>query len=295
VSPASTRTLTAPVINCLSIDVEGFVESNRQSFPIAAEHSDASRQDREIERNVAVVLDLLAEHGVRATFFVLGRIARDLPHLVRRIAAGGHEVGSHGQEHLRIVGLAPEVFRDMVARSRADLEQVSGTRVVGFRAPDFSITPASLWALDILRETGFAYDSSIYPFAGHDVYGIPGATPTIHRAPNGLVEFPLATTSLLGRRIPFGGGGYLRLYPLFVTQALIRRQNRRREPCMVYIHPYEVGPEIPVLRELSFYRRFRHYYHSRDGARRIRRVLRSHAFAPAIEILNQGRWLEGPP
>ena len=158
-------------------------------------------------------------------------------------------------------------------------------RLYGFRAPDFSITEESLWALDVLQELGFVYDSSIYPFGLHDVYGIKDAEPSIHTLPNGLVEFPISTFSFLGKRIPFGGGGYFRLYPLWLTKLFTSIQNRRGTVCMSYIHPYEAGPVIPDVTELSPYRKFRHYFNCKNGVRRLRKLLGAFNFVPAIEIV----------
>ena len=279
------------ITNAMTVDVEGFVESNRQSFEIPSRYIDSRLEDDEVETNVAALLELLAEMRIRATFFFLGRIGRDLPALVRRVADLGHEIGSHSFDHLRVYGMERQDFKKAASRSKLQLEDAAGVPVLGFRAPDFSIVRSSQWAVDELLEAGFAYDSSLYPIGGHDVYGIPGAPPHIHRHPNGLVEFPLATTSILGRRLPFGGGGYFRLYPLAITAGLMRRHNNRREPCMVYIHPYEVGPVIPKIVELSAYRRFRHYHGCKDGGRRMRRLLDQFRFAPAIDVLRSGGWL----
>jgi polysaccharide deacetylase family protein (PEP-CTERM system associated) len=275
-----------PVLNALTVDVEGFVESNRESFAIPARYQDPARESREIRVNTDATLALFAELGVRGTFFVVGRIARDLPDVVRAIAAAGHEVGCHNFEHRRISGLTPAVLRAGLARALSDLGDLAGASVLGFRAPDFSITRHSLWALDILRELGLAYDSSIYPIAGHDVYGIPEWSPRIQRLPNGLVELPLSTFPLLGRRLPFGGGGYFRLYPLAMTRLLVDRVNRVEQPAMFYIHPYEVGPEIPRIVELPAVRRFRHYL--RCGRRdRIVRLLHGRRFGPVRDVLKE--------
>src|SRR5205823_1792847 len=167
------------------------------------------------------------------------------------------------------------------------LEDVSGLRVYGFRAPDFSITKSSVWALDVLSEAGFLYDSSIYPIQIHDVYGINDAYPRIHKMPNGLIEWPLCTFNVLGMRFPFGGGGYFRLYPLCITKHCIESMNKSGCPCMLFIHPYEVGPIIPRIRELSAYRRFRHYYNCNTGLPRLKKILQVFRFAPAIQILKK--------
>lgn len=277
--------------NALTVDVEGFVESNRQSFEIAPEYVNEAAETREVERNMQVLLDLLSEVGVRATFYFVGTVAERLPAVVRETASRGHEIGSHNFVHSRLFDLEPEVFRKGLAASKAKLEDLAGVAVSGFRAPDFSITRASMWALDTLLELGFVYDSSIYPIGIHDVYGIEGARPDIHTHDNGLVEYPLSTVSIAGRRIPFGGGGYFRLYPVRMTETLIRRQNASGRPCMFYIHPYEVGPAIPRIGGLSAYRRFRHYYHCRDGAPRLRRLLERVPFGPAVDVLTERGYL----
>jgi polysaccharide deacetylase family protein (PEP-CTERM system associated) len=276
---------TGSVLNCFSVDVEGFVESNEDSFPIPASYKDPQRERIEIERNMDALLRLLSDSGVRGTFFFVGRIARDMPELLRLTSSKGHELGLHSYEHRRIWKTTADTFARGIREAKDRIEQLSGVPVAGFRAPDFSITAHSLWALDALRETGFLYDSSIYPIGIHDVYGIPDAQPGIHRLENGLVEFPLSTASLAGRRFPFGGGGYFRLFPLFISMQLLKHLNRRNEPGMFYIHPYEVGPSIPRIRELSLLRQFRHYYNCASGAERIARLFRQFRFGAAIDIL----------
>jgi polysaccharide deacetylase family protein (PEP-CTERM system associated) len=169
----------------------------------------------------------------------------------------------------------------------ADLQDVAGQPVRGFRAPDFSITRQSLWALDVLRELGLGYDSSIYPIRGHDVYGIGDVVPWPHRLPNGLVEFPLSSVALGRRRLPFGGGGYFRLYPLALTHLLARLTNRAGRPFMFYIHPYEVGPEIPLIEGLTRLRRFRHYHNTSNGRARLADLLGSYRFAPVRDVLEE--------
>jgi polysaccharide deacetylase family protein (PEP-CTERM system associated) len=273
------------VLNAVTIDVEGFVESNQESFPIPDRYVGRAAGDREIECNMDVLLEVLAEVNTKATFFFLGRIASDIPHIVRRTAEAGHEIACHSYAHLRIFRIAPQEFREKLSAAKRDLEDVSGKRVYGFRAPDFSITSASLWALDVLKELGFIYDSSIYPFALHDVYGIKDANPLLHKLPNGLVEFPLSTTTVLGTRMPFGGGGYFRLYPLWLTRTFLAKLNKQGHPGMFYIHPYEVGPVIPKVEPMSRIRRFRHYYNCGKGRARLSKILKAFRFVPAIEIL----------
>jgi polysaccharide deacetylase family protein (PEP-CTERM system associated) len=275
------------VVNCFSIDVESFSESNVESFPIHSRHLDRGRQNREIETNMDFILGLLAEHNVKATFFFLGRVARELPQIVRSVAQQKHEIACHSLAHFRLYGLKPEVFAEQLRDAKELLEDASGQQIFGFRAPDFSITQESAWALDALRKAGFFYDSSIYPFGGHDVYGIAGASPQVHRLANGLIEWPLATIPVLNRRLPFGGGGYFRLYPLAFTEFCFSRLNHQRKPCMFYIHPYEIGPAIERITGLSNLRQFRHYFHCGKLDRRLARLLKKFRFAPAIAALRQ--------
>ncbi len=275
------------MLNCFSIDVESFCESNIESFPIKPEYMHRAKQDYEVEKNTDSILGLLADLNVKATFFFLGRIARDLPHVVRRVAVEGHEIGCHGFEHKRIFGLQPRVFEQQLWEAKRSLEDSSGQPVYGFRAPDFSIIQSSIWALDILKEACFVYDSSIFPFSFHDVYGIRETQQHIHTLANGLIEWPLPTLELGGKRWPFGGGGYFRLYPLTLTQFCISRLNRKQHPFMFYIHPYEVGSILPRIREISAYRRFRHYYGCGKLSERLRRLCSKFCFAPAITVLRQ--------
>jgi polysaccharide deacetylase family protein (PEP-CTERM system associated) len=273
------------ITNALTIDVEGFLESNRESFGITTGAPIDRREREEVRRNMDAVLALLDEAGTRATFFFVGTVARSLPQVVEEVAGSGHEVASHGSVHRRLYGLAPEEFRRDLADAKTQLEDLAGVPVTGFRAPDFSLTERSLWAVDVLHQAGFAYDSSVYPIGMHDVYGMPAAERFIFRWPNGLVELPLSTVEVLGRRIPFAGGGYFRLYPLALTGWWLDRLNREGHPAVFYLHPYELGPVIPRIRGLSPYRRFRHYYHWRQGGPRLRRLLSRFRFAPARTVL----------
>lgn len=279
--------IAAKVINCLSVDVEGFVESNLQSFNIDKKYIDKTRENYEIEKNTNYFLEILAELNIKATFFFLGRLARDVPVLVKEVARSGHEIACHGFEHVRIFGMSEYEFRESLISAKNRLEDVTGSKVYGFRAPDFSITEASIWALDILKEVGFFYDSSIYPIGMHDVYGVKGIEPFIHKLPNGLIEVPLSSIEFFGKRFPFGGGGYFRLYPLYLTKFFITKYNKLGFPCIFYIHPYEVGPEIPDIPELSFYRKFRHYYNCNNGCRRLKEMLQAFKFATVIDVLEQ--------
>jgi len=279
------ETTHKPIINAFSVDVEGFVESNLQSFHIPDKYIDRHKENSEIEENVEVLLQLLHEANIKGTFFFVGRLAQDIPSLVRKVSQANHEIGCHNYLHIRIFDVQKNVFKEKLAAAKKKLEDISGQSVYGFRAPDFSITKSSIWALDVLKETGFVYDSSIYPFGLHDVYGIKDAVTHIHKLPNGLFEFPMSTFNVFGHNLPFGGGGYFRLYPLHITKFLINRSNKLGRPCMFYIHPYEAGPVIPYISELSAYRKFRHYYNCKNGQARLRKLLKSASFGTIANVL----------
>lgn len=280
-------------MHAFTIDVEGFAESHAQSVTVDPALLDASAMDKEIDTNCAVTLDCLAAHDVSATFFFLGRIAQTLPQLVRRVADAGHEIGSHSLFHRRITGQTADEFRSQLREAKARLEDAGGQEVIGFRAPDFSITASNMWALDVLAETGFRYDSSIVPTGMHDVYGMTGVSEHIFRWPNGLIEFPLPVMHVAGQAVPVGGGGYFRLYPLMVTKRFYRKQTSRGRATAFYIHPYEIGPVAPRLDGLSLTRRFRHYVRLGKGRGRIERLLTAAPFGTMASVLRAKGFLDG--
>jgi polysaccharide deacetylase family protein (PEP-CTERM system associated) len=236
--------------------------------------------------NVCRLLDLLAAADVRATFFVLGWVAERCPDLVRDIASAGHEVASHGWSHTPVWRLSEAAFADEVSRSRVLLEELSGQAVIGYRAPTFSITTSTLWALDVLRRAGYRYDSSIFP-VHHDRYGIPDAPTAVHRGAGGMWEVPLAVLELGGARLPVAGGGYFRLYPLWLTRWAIRRLERAGRPAVVYLHPWEFDPGQPAVPGLGRLRTFRHRVGIGRTAEKLARLLREFRFAPARTVLEQ--------
>jgi polysaccharide deacetylase family protein (PEP-CTERM system associated) len=243
-----------------------------------------------LEPSTRWLLDQLAEADVRATFFIVGEIARDNPGLVRAIHRAGHEVASHGWDHQRVVNFTPQTFREDVHQSKDALEQVTGKAVLGYRAPTFSIMRQTAWALDVLAELDFVYDSSIYPVR-HDRYGIPSAP----RAPflavgqrNTILELPPATLHLFKLNLPMGGGGYFRLFPLFFLEWAIRQAERACSPsvAMLYFHPWEFDPEQARL-PLGWLNRFRTYIGMRRSRRRLTTLLSRHRFVRAIDAARQ--------
>jgi polysaccharide deacetylase family protein (PEP-CTERM system associated) len=233
------------------------------------------------------LLEILEQAGVHATFFVLGWVAERFPDLVRRIHAAGHELASHSYDHGLVYDKTPDSFRDDLRRARAAIEQAAGVAVTGFRAPSYSVTTRSLWALDVLAAEGYTYDSSIYPIR-HDRYGIPDWDRHIHKLdlPGGtLWELPGSTVRRAGMNLPVGGGGYFRLMPYGWTRWGIGRINQEEQQRAVfYIHPWEVDPDQPQLNG-SAMSRFRHYRNLDRTEARLRRLLAEFRFGTISEVL----------
>lgn len=249
--------------NALTIDVEDYFQVN--AFARYVQQDQWDTFPLRVDRNTRRILDLLDSFAIKATFFILGWVAERLPSLVKEIHHRGHEVACHGYGHELIFMIGPERFRADIKRSKALLEDQCGIRINGYRAPSYSITKRSLWALDILVEEGFSYDSSIFPVM-HDTYGIPDAERFPHKITTGsgtLLEFPLTTLPLsLGwkkLRLPIAGGGYLRLLPVKIIQQGIATINEReRQPAVLYFHPWEIDPDQPRIKA-GLKSRFRHY------------------------------------
>lgn len=273
--------------NALTVDVEDY-------FQVAAFTANVDRKSWDsfplrVERNTHRLLDLFAEHGVNATFFVLGWVAERCPDLVRAIAERGHEVACHGYSHQLIYGQTPAVFREETARAKACLENQVQRPVLGYRAASYSITKRSLWALDVLAELGFFYDSSIFPIH-HDRYGIPDSPRWPYRinTHNGgsLIEFPPSTLSVGGYRLPVAGGGYFRIYPYRLTRfALSRLNDGEGRPFIFYLHPWEIDPDQPRI-PTGRLSTFRHYTNLSRCESRLRQLLKDFEFAPASKILS---------
>lgn len=273
------------VLNAMTIDVEDYFHVSNFAGVVTQE-SWPSRESR-VERNTDRLLQIFADASVTATFFVLGWVGERYPRLVERIAAAGHEIASHGYAHQLIFDQSPAVFRDDVRRARAVLEAASGSRVFGYRAPSFSITERSLWALDVLIDEGYQYDSSIYPIH-HDRYGMPAAPRHLHcvrRATGSILEVPGSTIRLGGTNLPIGGGGYFRLLPYGWTRWGIARLNRiERRPSVFYLHPWEIDPDQPRL-PASAMARFRHYRNLHRTEPRLRTLLKDFRFGPIRELI----------
>ncbi|MAT52310.1 MAG: polysaccharide deacetylase family protein [Porticoccaceae bacterium] len=242
----------------MSVDVEDYFQVS--AFEPYIQRSDWSRIPCRVENNVDVILELFDRHRVKSTFFTLGWIAERYPSMVRRIVAEGHELASHGCEHIRATTQERNEFFQDVKKSREILEDTASVAVKGYRAASYSITSENLWAHDVLAEAGYVYSSSIVPVK-HDLYGIPAAPRFAHTVAGGrLTEIPVTTVSLLNRRINCGGGGWFRLFPYAFSKWALGKVNRAEgQPAIFYFHPWEVDPEQPRIANVSHKTRFRHY------------------------------------
>ncbi|MGI6656373.1 MAG: XrtA system polysaccharide deacetylase [Desulfobulbus sp.] len=264
--------------NYLTIDVEDYFQVSAFEDVIAP-HDWASMEHR-VVANTERVLEVLAMHQVKATFFVVGWIADTYPNLVRSICDQGHAIGCHSYWHRKVYDLGPDEFKADTRKAKELLEDITGAAVLGYRAPSYSITSKSLWAIDILRELGFLYDSSIFPIY-HDTYGIPDAPRFPYRHPNGLVEYPMSTALVFGRKVPVSGGGYFRLFPYALTRQALRRVNvNERKAFVFYLHPWELDPEQPRVRNARFLSKFRHYNNLNRTEPRLHRLLSDFSFMP---------------
>jgi polysaccharide deacetylase family protein (PEP-CTERM system associated) len=273
--------------NALTIDLEDYFHVSAYAGKVRLEEWDS--YPSRVEQNTDRLLELLAEHDCLATFFVLGWVAEKKPGVVARVAAAGHEIACHSLLHRRIFDLTPQEFREDTRRAKAVIEAVTGKRVAGYRAPSFSVTKKSSWALNILLEEGFQYDSSVFPVE-HPSYGIPDAPRTpywINTTSGRILEFPMPTLAIGTKRSPIGGGAYLRLLPYSYTLWAIRHLNRNENfPVCVYIHPWELDPQQPRMGG-SLSARARHYFGLRGTETKLRRLIREVKFCPLATVINE--------
>jgi polysaccharide deacetylase family protein (PEP-CTERM system associated) len=260
------------VVNALSVDVEDYFQvwALAPWFPRSKWDETPCR----IERNLDLILELLEEADTRATFFTLGWIAERYPKAIRRVAAAGHEIASHGYAHQRVDDLEREAFHADIHLAKTILEDLAGVEVKGYRAPSFSISDETEWAHDCIAKAGYRYSSSVYPIK-HDHYGLPHAPRFAYRSRPALLEVPITTTRFLDRNWPAGGGGYFRLLPYSVSKWSIRRVNEAEEqPAVFYFHPWELDPGQPRVKGPGLKTRVRHYLNLERSERRLRRLLK---------------------
>ena len=276
----------ARVTNAMTIDVEDYFHVSVFDG-LVPRHMWDTLESR-VERSTDRLLGMLAEHDIRATFFVLGWVAERHPDLIRRIAAASHEIASHGYGHRLVYDQTPQAFRADVRHAKKLLEDATGAAVLGYRAPSYSIVPRSLWALDVLMEEGYTYDASIFPIR-HDRYGIAVSARqpyVIQRARGAIVEAPASTARLGPMNLPIAGGGYFRILPYAWTHWGISRVNTDEgQPVIFYLHPWEIDPEQPRL-SAGLVSRFRHYRNLHETEPRLRRLLRDFSWGPLHERLH---------
>jgi polysaccharide deacetylase family protein (PEP-CTERM system associated) len=277
------------ITNVLSIDVEEYYHG--MEFEAALPGGRREQLPSRVEGSVARVLEILAAHNIRATFFTVGQVAEAHPEMVRRIDRAGHEVACHSYRHELVHRQSRTEFREDIRRAKAVLEDLSGKSVIGYRAPNYSIQVGQQWAYDILLEEGFVYDSSIYPIV-HDRYGqrdAPRFTYEIRRVgERALLEFPIGTVQVAGVNLPIGGGGYFRLLPERVFRLGIRRVNKKdKQPVMFYFHPWELDADQPRP-PMPWHHRFRHYVGLSRQARKLSQLFRHTRFGTVREALAQG-------
>jgi polysaccharide deacetylase family protein (PEP-CTERM system associated) len=276
------------ITDALSVDVEDYFHVEAFTDYVRPE-SWASFPSR-VYANCERILELFANHGCRATFFVLGWVAEREPALVRKISDAGHELACHSYAHRRVFSLQPEEFRSDLRRARSLIEDAAGVRVVGYRAPTFSILRRSIWALEILADEGFLYDSSIFPIR-HDLYGYPEFPRFLQRlelaSGRKIFEVPMSTIRVGGLNWPVGGGGYLRLLPMLYTSWAIRRIHQRdHQPFILYLHPWEIDPGQPRM-DGKWKSKLRHYSGLSGMESRLEILLARGQFEPLKDLINR--------
>ena len=278
------------LINALTIDLEDYFQV--EAFASRINYNDWDNYPCHIEKNTKKILDILDFYQVKATFFCLGWIAKRYPLLIKTIAQKGHEIASHGYAHKPIYKQSPKEFREDIKRTKNILEDIIGKPVFGYRAPTYSITQKTLWALEILAEEGYKYDSSIFPIK-HDLYGIPNAPRfpfviTFQRSNvQTFFEFPLTTLRILNINIPIAGGGYFRLFPyVFIKNALKYINIKEKKPFIFYLHPWELDPNQPRINHIPWRSRFRHYVNLHKTEKKLKKLLSDFKFNTVLKILN---------
>ena len=273
------------IVNAMSVDVEDYFQVS--SFDASVSRDSWNDRESRVCANTDRLIELFEQAGVRATFFVLGWVAERFPALIRRIAGAGHEIASHGYHHRLVYELTPDQFRDDVRRAKHVLEAISGKAVLGYRAPSYSVTEQSLWALDVLIEEGHRYDASIFPIH-HDRYGIPTSPRQVHvleRGSGSIIEAPGSTVRLAGVNLPIAGGGYFRLLPYGWTRWGIQRLNTvERRPAIFYVHPWEIDPGQPRIAATAM-SRLRHYRNLGETEGRLRRLMQDFRFSTMSDVL----------
>jgi polysaccharide deacetylase family protein (PEP-CTERM system associated) len=271
------------MLNALTIDLEDWYQGLTST---AAQVDRWSVYEDRVVENCERLVELLGSAGVKATFFVLGYVADQFPELIKSIADSGHEIGLHSYYHQKVVNLSPDQFHEDLMQGLEAVEKASGVKVVGYRAPMFSINQTRIWALEMLRDTGFMYDSSVFPIR-NIYYGFPDAPrfPYLPFEGDSFVEFPLSTVRIFGMNMPVAGGFYMRLYPYSLFKQGLKSINKEEKPAIIYLHPWDIDPgqprPKPTLRE-----QFTHYYNLHSAEEKLTSLLGDFRFGPLRELLN---------
>jgi polysaccharide deacetylase family protein (PEP-CTERM system associated) len=276
------------ITHAMTVDVEDYYHV--AAFAKVIDPNDWDKWPSRVEANTHRLLQLFDDANIKITFFILGWVAERYPDLVKSIRAQGHEIASHGYSHQLIYKQSPEIFRAETAKSKQILEDLGQTPIIGYRAASYSITRKSLWALDILAELGFTWDSSIFP-TRHDNYGIPGSPEEPYRiitsSGTSLLEFPLTTAKVMGQAIPAAGGGYFRQYPYALSKWLFERASlNQSKPQIFYLHPWEIDPEQPRVPNASWFSNFRHYTNLKRCLPRLERMIVDFQFGTMSQCLH---------
>ncbi|HJT66309.1 MAG TPA: XrtA system polysaccharide deacetylase [Pyrinomonadaceae bacterium] len=271
--------------NALSIDLEDWFCVHNLAQAISRD--DWDKCDLRVRNNTMRILDLLDQRKVKATFFILGWVAERAPDLIREVEARGHEIGVHGYNHLLLTEITPEEFdADLDKALEAIAKAGVKSTPLGFRAPSFSMVNSTKdWALPTLEKYGFRYDSSVFPVGFHPDYGIADAPLVPYKITDKLYEFPMSVLELYGRRFPFCGGGYFRLFPYSYTRFCMRKVNQQGRSAVFYLHPWELDPGQPRIKNLSATQKFRHYRNLDQTERRLSRLLDDFEFTTVREVL----------
>lgn len=268
----------SPIVNAMTVDVEDYFQVS--AFEKHIDKTAWETLEHRVHQNTDRILDLFSQHQVKATFFTLGWVAERYPQLIKRMVSEGHELASHGYEHIRVTEQTPEQFRADIRKTKHILEDLGGQAVVGYRAASYSIGASNLWALQVLEEEGHLYSSSIYPVK-HDLYGMPTAPRFSFHPENTrhLLEVPITTLQIFNKNMPCGGGGFFRLYPYRLSKMAYDYLNSiEKQPGIFYFHPWEIDPDQPRQRNLPFKSRFRHYLNLHRVENRLTRLLNDFAW-----------------
>ena len=274
--------MTNNVLNAMTVDIEDFFHVSAFESVISPNNWDEYKP--RVNENTRRLLDLFNTHNVKSTFFVLGWVAERYPELIKEIHRQGHEIASHGYAHRRATEQTPEEFEQDVVRSKNHLEDLLGEKIIGYRAPSFSIGYNNEWAFQVLAELGFKYSSSTYPVK-HDLYGTPDWPRFAYKRKENIIEIPIPTHRILGRQTPIGGGGYFRLYPYPLTKFLVKSYlKKEQQPYSFYFHPWEIDEHQPRVAGASAKSRFRHYININKTYGKLDRLLSDFSWGTMREV-----------